>query len=229
MPDILARLERSALAGMARMFDGVPFAREFHEAASTHREYYRRHILEAILRIHLNNEVDAYCLSTIARTAPQTAARLIKYLAEEFGHDRMLLPDVLALQLSEEEIARTEPFFSTQLLMGYLRYAVDREGPLPTFVWNWFVEWYSDRYNERIVAKARAEMGADAVKGMMEHLTLDRELDHESGIGAALLELMTTETMVVRAETHLERFTQLVAMYFDELYLSTIGRQEGGA
>jgi len=50
---------------MENMFIRVPYAREFHMGEATDKSYYSRHLIETILRIRLNNEVDAYCLYKI--------------------------------------------------------------------------------------------------------------------------------------------------------------------
>jgi hypothetical protein len=219
----LYALEQRAALGMERIMATVPFTREFHEGTATHRGYYTRHMIEAVLRIRLNNEADAYCLFKISKCLNRPATQLVQYLAEEYGHDEILAQDLVAFGVTEHELAATPPFFATELLMGYLRYAVDQDGPLPTFVWNWFVEWYSDRYNPGIVARAREEFGPESVHGTTQHLELDKELDHEAGIGAALAALLDTQAEIERALLYIDRFVQLVAWYFNELYEATIG------
>ncbi len=62
-------LEAHATEKMEEMFRLVPFACDFHKGDWIDEEYYKRHIIEAIIRIKLNNEVDAYCLQVVADPA----------------------------------------------------------------------------------------------------------------------------------------------------------------
>jgi hypothetical protein len=221
----LHELEQRAALGMERLMNTVPYVREFHEGPTIDRDYYVRHMIEAVLRIRLNNEADAYCLFKISKHLNHPATQLVHYLAEEYGHDELLAEDLLAFGITAEQLATTSPFFSTELLMSYLRYAVDQDGPLPTFVWNWFVEWYSGRYNPGITARAQAAFGDNYVRRTTQHLEMDKTLDHEVGIAAALVALLDTPAAFERALLYTDRFIHLVALYFNELYEATIGRQ----
>ncbi|MEM5317615.1 hypothetical protein VSR72_38405 [Paraburkholderia sp. JHI869] len=44
---------------------------------------------------------------------------------------------------------------------------IERDGPLPTMVWNGFAEWYSDRYNKTVTEAADCAFGLDTVKGSL--------------------------------------------------------------
>ena len=205
-------------AQMGLLFRKVPLAREFHEGRFTEREYYCRHMLEAVLRIRMNNALDAYALSKIADTDNRVSGILAVYLADEFIHDQMLIPDLYALGKTREEIEGTEPMFSTQVLMSYLRFSVDRDGVLPDILWNWFVEWYSGRYNPVITARAREEFGLACTAATESHLQIDAEGKHLDHMSRALECLIQTDSEAVLAKNYLRQIVALVSMYFEELH-----------
>lgn len=214
-------LEGHLVTQMDRLFASVPFAREFHEGAATERAYYTRHLLEAALRIPLNNEADAYCLAKIARQGTPATGILVKYLAEEYGHEQLLLADLRRLGVSATAAATADPFFATHLLMGYLRLSVERDGALPVLLWNWLVEWYSDSFNRKITERARAEFGAEAVAGTQAHLQIDDELNHSVNIFSGVAGLIADDQDLRKAMGYLTNYVRLIGMYFQELYDAT--------
>jgi len=175
-------------------------------------------MLEAVLRIRMNNALDAYALSKIADTDNRVSGILAVYLADEFIHDQMLIPDLYALGKTREEIEGTEPMFSTQVLMSYLRFSVDRDGVLPDILWNWFVEWYSGRYNPVITARAREEFGLACTAATESHLQIDAEGKHLDHMSRALECLIQTDSEAVLAKNYLRQIVALVSMYFEELH-----------
>ena len=147
-------LESVASEEMQRLFESVPNAEAFQTRDWIDRDFYRRHLVETVLRIRQNNEVDAYALYKIGARDNRLAAPLAQYLAEEYGHESMFLRDLERFGLSKADVDAMVPFPSTDFLIGYLYHGINRDGPLPTMVWNWFVEWYSNRYN-KIITNAR--------------------------------------------------------------------------
>jgi hypothetical protein len=222
---VYKKIEDHVLQEIEKFFNRVPFAREFHEAKWTNREYYKRHIIEAILRIDLNNEVDAYCLYKISCRNKSIAKKLVTYLAEEYGHDSFFINDLKEFGIEEEEILNTQPFFSTQLLIGYLYYSIESDGAMPTIVWNWLVEWYSNRYNTKITMKAEEEFGIKKVEGVMAHLQIDRDENHLGDMFSALEEVIKGEKNEEKVKQYLTNFIKLIGMYFQELHDQTIVAQ----
>ena len=88
------RMEKIASDGMQQLFANVPKMREFHETVWTDRTYYVRHVIETVLRIRLNNEVDAYGLYKVGYKDHRLAATLARYLSEENNHEGMFLRDL---------------------------------------------------------------------------------------------------------------------------------------
>lgn len=78
--------------------------------------------------------------------------RNAQYLAEEYSREHVFMRDLKQLGRIEEQVNSTRPFPSTELLTGYRQLPVNKEGPAPTTIWNYFVEWYSDQFNQVITA-----------------------------------------------------------------------------
>jgi len=216
------RLERTAEEGMERLFANVPRARDFHAGKWTDLDYYRRHLVETVLRIRLNNEVDAYGLYKIGYKDNRLAAILARYLAEEYGHEGMFLRDIAQFGLTKEDVDSTMVFPSTEKLIGYLYYAINQHGPLPTMIWNWFVEWYSDRYNGVITDHAAEVYGQNMVKGSQAHIEYDKSHDHDELMWSAVSRAVDGWGDADTAERYLTNFISLIADYFTELHAETI-------
>ena len=216
------RLEKVTAAQMELLFERVPAAREFHEGKWIDRQYYQRHLLETIIRIRLNNEVDAYGLYKIGCKDNRLAAILARYLAEEYGREGMFLRDLERFGLSKEDVDAVRVFASTEKLIGYLYFAINQHGPLPTMVWNWFVEWYADRYNGVIADHAAEMYGAETVRGSQAHIAYDESHDHDDLMWPAVERAINGWGDYATAEKYLVNFIALIGDYFRELYESTV-------
>lgn len=219
------RLEKLAAEGMERLFEKVPKAREFHAAEWSDPDYYRRHLVETVLRIRLNNEVDAYGLYKVGYKDHRLAATLARYLSEENNHEGMFLRDLKEFGLSKDDVDATRPLPSTEYLMGYMYFSINQEGPLPTTVWNWFVEWYSDRYNSGITKYAAEVYGLEKVKGSQAHIDYDESHDHDELMWGTVDRAIKGWGSLEDAERHLVNFIDLIGLYFTELYETTAGRK----
>jgi len=219
-------LEQVAKEEMAAMFASVPMAREFHAGDWIDRDYYRRHLVETVLRIRLNNEVDAYALYKIGAKDNQLAGVLAHYLAEEYGHEGMFIKDIGKFGLAQDEMDKIEPFSSTEKLIGYLYHNINRDGPLPTMIWNWFVEWYSDLYNKGITQKAAVVFGEENVKGSFGHIQIDESHNHDELMWGAVERAINGWGNMERAENYLRTFIRMVGEYFAELHASTVAQPQ---
>lgn len=210
---------------MERLFARVPFAGEFHAGTATHPEYYKRHLMETVLRIRLNNEVDAYCLYKIGYKNNKLAVKLAKYLAEELGHENFFLQDLKGLGVEKETLDATPPFFSTDKLIGYLYHSINQDGPMPTMVWNWFVEWYSDTYNKIITEKATNVVGEKGTKGFKKHIEFDEDHDHIGLMFGTVEQTVNSEKDHQKVKDYLTNFIALLGEYFQELHDATIAKK----
>ncbi len=221
MSKIRTNLESIAEEKMEELFERVPKAREFHAGHWIEHDYYRRHLVETVLRIRLNNEVDAYALYKIGARDNKLAAVLAQYLAEEYGHEGMFLRDIEHFGLTKSDVDAVAPFLATDELIGYLYLSIKRDGPLPTMIWNWFVEWYSERYNKVITQNAERIWGKEKVKGSMGHIQYDESHNHDDLMWAAVQRAIDDWGTVEKAENYLCEFVDLIARYFDQLHHAT--------
>ena len=211
---------------MEKFFQTVPFAREFHTSDAFDTDYYKRHIVECVLRIEMNNKLDADAIATIVNANELAAKDFSYYLYDELGHGDLFMADLKALGLSKADVAATDTFFSTKLLMGYLRLMVAKHGALPAIVWDWFLEYYGVNFNGHITAKAALALGREYTKGASSHLNTDATEDH-AGLMFGLVKrvVKTAEEEQIAVEV-LERSIELVAMYFRELHTATMVRND---
>lgn len=221
-----ARLEGLAADLMEQQFARVPRMREFHTGEWTDKAYYIRHVVETVLRIRLNNEVDSYALFKVGSKNDALAANLAKYLAEEFGHENMFTRDLRKFGMTPEELEAHDVFPTTKQLMGYLRLAADDRGPAPTTVWDWFVEWYSDRYNQIITNRATEEWGKEFTRGKQAHLDFDDQHDHDELMFRTVSRAVEFFGEPEKAYADLTTFVTLIGDYFAELYEATVGSRE---
>ncbi|GAA2601699.1 iron-containing redox enzyme family protein [Actinomadura fulvescens] len=219
------RLEKLAQESIERQFERVTKMREFHTGEWTDREYFVRHKTETVLRIRLNNEVDSYALFKVGSKDDALAAKLAQYLAEEYGHENMFTRDLVKFGLTMDELNATPVFPSTAKLMGYLRLAADSRGPAPTTVWDWFVEWYSDRYNQIILNKATEEFGKEFTRGSQSHLDFDEDHDHDELMFKTVSLAVEGFGNPEQAYQDLVTYIDLIGDYFQELYEATVGRR----
>ncbi|WP_198035193.1 iron-containing redox enzyme family protein [Streptacidiphilus rugosus] len=209
---------------MERQFERVPRMRELHSGEWIERDYYVRHMTETVLRIRLNNEVDTYALFKVGSQDDTLAARLAQYLAEEFGHEGMFTRDLARFGVGIDALNATPVFPSTAKLMGYLRLAADTRGPAPTTLWDWFVEWYSDRYNQVITDKAAEEFGREFVRGTQTHLDFDEAHDHDELMFRTVSRAVARFGTAEQAYADLATYVDLIGDYFAELHAATAVR-----
>ncbi|MEQ1508055.1 MAG: iron-containing redox enzyme family protein [Myxococcota bacterium] len=221
-PGFQAELEQLAAALVDHHVFSIPNMRAFHAGTWTDLALYRRHMTEAVLRIRLNNEVDAYCLYKIARRDVPLAQKLARYLAEEFGHEFMFGRDLEALGVSAEALEATEVFPATRMLIGFLHHTCEVDDGMSTMVWNWFVEWYSDRYNGAITARAAEAFGHGTTRGAAAHLAIDERSDHEGLMFSTVRAVIRRPGDEDRVRQYLGSLVDLVGQYFRQLVAATL-------
>jgi hypothetical protein len=223
--DILQRetLEARAAKLMERQFDRVPNLREFHEGTWTDREFYKRHMIEAVLRIRMCNVADAYALYKASYGDYRLASKLATYLAEEIGHEGMFVRDLERLGVSLADIDSTAPFPATAKVMGYIKLQTDLRGPAPAALWDWYLEWYSDRYIPAITEAASREFGSDTTKGASGHLDVDDEHGHDELMFETTARAVELYGDTDSAYADLEMYFDLAGEYYEQLYEATVG------
>lgn len=209
-------------SGMEKIFATVPRARDFHSTDWMDPVYYRRHIVECVLRIDANNRLDAYAIAQSVSNHPLAIKDFSYYLYDELGHDDLFFADLKEMGLSKTEVQKTDTFFSTKLLMGFLNNEVTQHGALPAIVWDWFLEYYSQNYNGFITEKAAKLLGRKSTKGASSHNNTDVTEDHPGLMFGLVKKIIKSEEDAKKSRYYLEKVVELVGMYFNELYLDTV-------
>ncbi len=86
---MLKQLETTVDTCMEAEFANDEVMGEFHTGDWFNTGYYKRHILECVIRIPLNKELDAHAVHSCAIDNIPAAKKLAYYLYDEFGHDEM--------------------------------------------------------------------------------------------------------------------------------------------
>ncbi|MPW23653.1 conserved hypothetical protein [Paraburkholderia piptadeniae] len=215
-------LEQVAEQAMEQMFATSPETAAFHRGNWIDSEYYRRHLVETVLQNRLNNEVDAFALYKLGYKDNMLAQILAQYLAGKYGRHGLFFRDIERFGLSADHVDCVRPFHSTDRLIHSLYLSIGREGPLSTIVWDWFVEWYSDRYNKLITEAADRALGRVLTNGSPDHIAYDNAHGHADLMQIALELAIDRWGGVEKAEYYLCHFVKLYGEYLNELRAATV-------
>ncbi|MBX8475859.1 hypothetical protein K5D38_13795 [Pseudomonas cichorii] len=219
---ILKKLESTVDTCLDAEFKKDNIMGEFHQGDWFNEHYYKRHILECVIRIHMNNELDARAVQVAAVDNISAAKQLSYYLYDEFGHDEMFGQDLTTYGYSKSDVQAEFAFPETWKLMGYLNLCVSKFGPLPAITWDWFLEYYGDKYSSFITQKASANMGQPAVSGAASHVAFDEAEDHSGMMNNMLASVIKDEKDLDKAVVHIKAFIPMVGEYFQALRASTL-------
>jgi hypothetical protein len=222
-----AALEARAVARTEESFERVPMLREFHEGKWVDREFYQRWVVEVVLQIRMSNVADAYGLYKACHGDQRLAVKLARYLAEELGHEHMLIADLAKFGVTAAQIETTTVFPATSKVMGYLRLATDERGPAPVAMWDWYLEWWSDRYAQAVTDAASREFGVDHTRGQAAHIGLDESLGHDDLMFETVARAVELYGTVESAYRDLDIFVDLCTEKFAQLHASTVGARVG--
>lgn len=203
-------------------FENVNKMQEFHTGDWFNEDYYKRHILECVLRIHMNNEMDSRAVAVATQSNIPLAKMLSFYVYDELGHDEMFAQDLRKYGYTDEQVKVAKVFPSTMKLMGYMNFTVEKEGPMVAVVWDWFLEYYGDKFNAFITQKAGSNMGQEQVDGAHSHVVFDEEEDHHGMMMKMLSTVITNDNDMAEAKQYLKVLIPLVGEYFNELQQSTL-------
>lgn len=219
---VLSALESTVDACLQAAFSKDSVMGDFHQGEWFNEGYYKRHILECVIRIHMNNELDARAVQVAAVDNISAAKQLSYYLYDEFGHDEMFGQDLVSYGYAKSDIGAQHAFPETWKLMGYLNLCVSKFGPLAAITWDWFLEYYGDKYSAFITQKAAANMGQPAVSGAASHVAFDEAEDHSGMMNNMLSSVIQNEQDLEAAVVHIKAFVPMVGEYFQALRAATI-------
>lgn len=219
---VLKNLESTVDACLEVEFKKDEVMSDFHNSDWFNEGYYKRHILECVIRIHMNNELDARAVQVAAVDNIPAAKQLSYYLYDEFGHDEMFGQDLITYGYAKSQVTAESAFPETYKLMGYLNLCVNKFGPLAAITWDWFLEYYGDKYNPFITQKASANMGQPAVSGAASHVAFDEAEDHSGMMNNMLASVIKSEADLKKAVAHIKAFIPMVGEYFQALRAETL-------
>lgn len=222
------RFEELAQHAMDQIFTTSPETAAFHRGDWIDSEFYRRHLVETVLRIRLNNEANAFALHKTGCKDNALAQMLALYLSQAYGKEDQFLDDIEKFGLPATAVDNIAPFNSTDKLIGYLYLSIGRDGPLPTTLWNWLQAWYSGRYDKIIVESAARAFGNDHTRGSLNYIEYAESHSHEDLMWIALQHAIGGWGGMRKAEGYLHNFIGLIEEYFEELRVTTVPRSQSG-
>lgn len=223
--DELARWVDQVMTEETRRFVAeVPYASHLTDERDLDAQYYLRHRIETVRRIRSTASTDALALTRMVREDYAAARPWSRYVAEELGHDALFLRDLARHGLSEDEVLATPPFPATTAMVGFIAEEIERTGPLAAVAYSLLVEWSSERYSPKAVAKAERAFSFEHAKGARSHLGIDEDEEHYRmmlQVASRLLDraggLPVLERLIRTLCAHFRR-------YFTELYEATVGQ-----
>ncbi|MEV5508766.1 hypothetical protein ACFYZ8_26090 [Streptomyces sp. NPDC001668] len=219
--EIDAQLDQQVLEWYAN----VPEAAHL-EGRNVDSEYYKRNLIETAWRIRMLRVSEAKALVEIAKISPEAAQVWANYEQEEMLHDELFIADLEKAGVSREQFLATEPYLSTKLLTGYFSYLLDHEGPLGVVAYSYLVEYVNVKLEPRKLEALKKSVGESNIGGQINHSHTDINDDHPGEVWAAVRHLLRSQDDIDAFKRYLREHQQILAQYFEELYLDTIARAE---
>jgi hypothetical protein len=206
-----------------RFLREVPFASHLTDPEEPLAEpYYLRHRVETIKRIRLTAKVDALALASLIDLDYAAARIWAVYACEELNHDRLFFADLQSHGLDTRYVDDLEIFKSTHDLVTYLTSEVHLGRPLAAVAYSLFVEWNSEQFAHRVVAKAEAQFGRDHARGSKAHIGIDDRENHYIVILELARGLVVNQGSFAELRRHIARIGGFFRDYFRELHRATI-------
>ncbi|KUN40978.1 hypothetical protein ACIP3D_13965 [Streptomyces longwoodensis] len=196
------------------------------EGKNVDSAYYKRNLIETAWRIRMLRVSEAKALVEIAKTSPEAAQVWANYEQEEMLHDELFIDDLAKAGVSREEFLATEPYLSTKLLTGYFSYLLDHEGPLGVVAYSYLVEYVNVKLEPKKLEALKQSVGEANIGGQINHSHTDINDDHPGEVWAAVRHLLRSQDDIDAFKRYLREHQQILAQYFEELYLDTIARAE---
>lgn len=206
-----------------RFYREVEGADHLYRAKDINMDYYKRHIVEIILRLRMKRWIDALTIHYFTKHNPVLAKKWCAYTEDEMLHDSMFAKDLERVGVSKEEIYSTEPMFTTKLLQGYFYYGLEHEGrPLASLASSYFIENVSLMTQPKWIENVEDVLGAGIAKGQQAHVDHDLEDDHTDFVWNVLMTFVETEDDKRRIVEHITNVYKLFCAFYLELYQRTV-------
>jgi hypothetical protein len=206
-----------------RFYREVEGADHLYRAKDINMDYYKRHIVEIILRLRMKRWIDALTIHYFTKHNPVLAKKWCAYTEDEMLHDSMFAKDLERVGVSREEVYSTEPMFTTKLLQGYFYYGLEHEGrPLASLASSYFIENVSLMTQPQWIENVEDVLGAGIAKGQQAHVDHDLEDDHTDFVWNVLMTFVETEDDKRRVVEHITNVYKLFCAFYLELYQRTV-------
>ena len=227
LPELKKKMDMTLQDMVGRFYTSVPGATYLKDSKDINVEYYKRSVVEIILRLRMKRTIDALTIHYFTKNNPFLAKKWSQYTEDEMLHDRMFAADIERLGMSTDDIYDTEPFFSTKLLQGYFYYGLEHEGrPLASLVSSYFIEKMSVYTQPAWMENVENVLSKGSAKGHLAHLKHDIEDDHSDFVWNVLSTFISTDEDEKRVVDHLENVFQLFCSYYTEIHNKYFSDQE---
>jgi hypothetical protein len=218
-PDFKAKIDKDLQSMVKRFYKNVPGADYLKDSKEINVDYYKRSIVEIILRLRMKRTIDALTIHHFTKYNPFLAKKWAQYTEDEMLHDKMFSADIERLGMTTEDIYTTDPYFSTKLLQGYFYYGIEHEGkPLASLVSSYFIEKMSLLTQPDWMENVERVLGKGSAKGHIAHIQHDIEDDHSDFVWNVVSTFIESDKDMEKVSEHLENIFQLFCMYYTEIY-----------
>lgn len=193
--------------------------------SSINKEYYKRHVIEIILRLRMKRWIDALTIHYFAKHNPFLAKKWAQYTEDEMLHDEMFARDLEVIGVTKDEIYLTEPLFTTKILQGYFYYGIEHEGcPLASLCSSYFIEQMSLVTQPKWIDNIESQIGEGMAKGQRAHVNHDIEDNHTEFVWNVLSTFVGSEEDENKVRQHIVNVYTLLSAFYTELYKITVCR-----
>lgn len=222
-PEFKAQVDSLLRSFVEHFYREVPGGRHLAGAEQINIEYYKRNLIEIILRLRMKRTIDALTIHYFTKHDPRLAKKWAEYTADEMLHDGMFAKDLERVGVSKPEIYANEPLFSTQLLQGYFYYGIEHQGkPLASLCSSYFLETVSLLTQPDWIKNVESVMGSGSASGQRAHVDHDLEDEHDDFVWEVLMTFVDGPEDENRIIQHLKNVYKLFCAFYTELYMMTL-------
>lgn len=226
-PDFKNVIDKKLESFVSRFYSEVEGGDHLLKSKDINLEYYKRNVIEIILRLRMKRWIDALTIHYFTKHNPFLAKKWAAYTEDEMLHDEMFIKDLERLGVSHEEVYATDPMFSTKLLQGYFYYGLEHEGrPLASLSSSYFIEKMSIYTQPDWIENIEKRLGKGMAKGQHAHVSHDIEDDHSLFVWNVLMKFVESDQDKKKVEEHIENVFTLFCAFYTELYRNTIAKTE---
>lgn len=209
-----------------KFYREVPYGDHLLNGKEINIEYYKRHVVEIILRLRMKRTIDALTIHYFTKQNPVLAKKWCAYTEDEMLHDAMFIKDLDRLGMPAAQVYAHSPLLSTKLLQGYFYYGLEHEGvPLASLVSSYFIEYTSIRTQPDWLNNIEKKLGDGMAKGQRAHVNHDQEDDHTQFVWEVLMTFNKSEADENKIINHLDNIWKLFCSFYTELYQLTVKQQ----